>query len=406
MATSVTDTPWVHKHAPKRLADIVGHDAAIAKIATWLAGYRPGGKPLLLAGKPGIGKTSIAYALAREHDRELLEINASDSRNKDAIESIVGQAAVQASLFGANRIILVDEVDGVSGTKDRGGIAALVAVFEKSRYPIICTANDLTADKLKPLKKACVVVELADVAPADVVRHLRQIAEREGMRIDDQQLRALSQRAGGDVRSAVNDMQSLHGGMPVTKADVDALSERVGQEQIEHALMRVFKTTSADVARPAFEQVDEDVDGLLLWIDENIAREYKSPEDLARVFDALAEADKFFGRIRKWQYYRYYVYIYDLLTAGIALAKEKKAPGLVEYKRPERILKMWIYKQKNAKRESLAKALAAHTHTSAKRVRNDTLPFLQAIAKADKTFTKRLAAHYDLSDDDAAWLVK
>ena len=59
------------------------------------------------------------------------------------------------------------------------------------------------------------------------------------------------------------------------------------------------------------------------WVEENIPREYKKNPDIARAFDALSIADTFFGRIRRWQYYRFYVYIYNLLSAGIAIAKEE-----------------------------------------------------------------------------------
>ena len=175
---------------------------------------------------------------------------------------------------------------------------------------------------------------------------------------------------------------------------------------MKQALLRVFKTTSATVALPSFDNVDEDVDGLLLWIDENLPREYKTPQDLARGFDALAEADKYFGRIRRWQYYRYYVYIYNLLSAGIALAKEQKYPGMTEYKPTGRLLKIWIYNQKNAKRKKIATLLSPQLHTSSKRVRDDVLPYLKIIAQHDKKAAKELCATYDIDDETAEWFWK
>jgi replication factor C large subunit len=403
-AKRLSQIPWVHTYSPKRIGDVVGHERELAQVKRYLETYKPGQKPLLLIGRSGVGKTSIVYALAHELDLELLEINASDTRNKDAIQSIVGGAAAQQSLFFRKKVILLDEIDGLSGTQDRGGIPALVALFSKSRHPIICTASDATEDKLKPLIKASVVVPL-ELTHEQVLTRLSHIATREAVDIQHEHLTTISRRSGADLRSAINNLQSLHTGIAVTKDDVDLLTDRDARDEIQQGLLRVFKTSSADVALPAFQAVDEDVDTLMLWIDENLPRAYTHPDDLARALDALAEANKFFGRIRRWQYYRYYVYIYDLLTAGIATAKEHKYPGTPQFERPNRILKMWIYNQKNAKRKALSLTLAPHLHTSSKRIRHDVLPFLK-IACKDKKTRAAVIAQYDLDDDAAEWLGK
>ena len=393
--------PWVHKHSPKNTNDLVGHADAIVRVRKYLQSYKPGQKPILLLGRPGVGKTSMVHALAHELDMELLEVNASDSRNKDAIETVIGGASVQQSLFFRPKVILIDEVDGVSGQQDRGGVAALVALVPKSRFPLIFTANE-EADKLKPLMKISDVIDLNTLDHEHVLQRLTHIATAEKIDVDKEQLSAISRRSAGDLRAAINDLQSISHGVKITKEDVAQLDERESKEEIKSALLRIFKTTNADVALPAFDNVDEDVDGLLLWIDENIQREYKTPEDLARAFDALAEADKFFGRIRRWQYYRYYVYIYNLLSAGIAIAKDKKYPGNTEYKPTGRILKMWIYNQKNAKRKKIAQILAPQLHTSARRIRQDVLPYLKIILK-DKKKRAAFLQQYGIDDETAEW---
>src|SRR5690242_14895374 len=116
--------PWVYKYAPKNSNEIIGQNKAIQKIIAYVTTYKQGKKPLLLTGPPGIGKTSCVYAVAQELDREIIEVNASDTRSKDAITSLVGAASKQQSLFFRSRIILIDEIDGVSGMSDRGAIPA------------------------------------------------------------------------------------------------------------------------------------------------------------------------------------------------------------------------------------------------------------------------------------------
>lgn len=398
--------PWVHKHTPASGKEVVGHEQAIARLTNYLRTYKPGQKPIVLAGKPGIGKTSIVHALANELDMELLEVNASDERNKDAIESIIGSASVQQSLFFRQKAILIDEADGVSGQKDRGGVAALVALIPRSRFPLIFTANDAHSEKLKPLIKISEVIELDPPTHEQVRGRLAHIAKQEGIDFDDESLSAISRRCGGDLRAAINDMQSVARNERITKDDIELLDDREGREEVKAALLRIFKTTSAEVALPAFDNVDEEPDTLMLWIDENLPKEYKSAEDLARAFDALAEADRFFGRIRRWQYYRYYVYIYNLLSAGIATAKDKKYAGTTEYKPTSRILKMWIYNQKNAKRKKIAETLSPHLHTSSRRVRQDVLPYLKAAVQKDKALRKAVVEQYGIDPEAATWFEK
>lgn len=397
--------PWVRKHAPKRVADLVGHEEAARQALRHVRDYAPGGKPLILAGPPGIGKTSLVYAIAEELDRELLEVNASDARNKVVIEEVIGSASRQQSLFLRERVILLDEIDGLSGRADRGGVQALAKLIEGSRHPIICTANDADDDKLKALRKLSVTIDLAPPSPEQVASRLREIADEEKVEIGEAELKTLARRCAGDMRAAITDLQMLAGDGKVTKEEVDLISAREQKDAIEQALVRVFKTTSAELALPAFDAVDMQPGDVLSWVEENLPKVYAKPRDLARAMEEIALADRYLGRIRRWQYYRYYVYIYNFLSAGVALAKDEKYAGQIAIKRPSRGLSVWIYRRKNAKREQLASELAPQLHTSVRRVRSDVLPYLKVVYKnSSKEKRKRLLERYRISDDE--WLKK
>ncbi len=395
--------PWIRLYAPRRLDDIVGQDAAVSQLRRFVREFRKGAKPLLLHGPPGTGKSTAVHALARDLDLEVVELNASDARNKASINELLGAALGQQSLFAKGKLILVDEVDGLSGTKDRGGAPALLALCKESSFPIILAANDVEHPRLKTLKKASVLVAFHPLSPDAIATILRRVADAEGVTVDDATLKAIARRADGDARAAINDLQSLSGNGTVTAEDVASLGDREQRLALEQALLRVFKTTSAEVALPAFDNVDTNIDELFLWIDENLPRLYTKPDDLARAFDALAEADKFFGRIRRWQYYRFYVYIYNLLSAGIALAKSEKYPGAPSFKRSTRPLLIWMANQRNAKRKAIAEKLAAATHTSRRNVYNDVL-FLKPVFRAGKGGA--IAEALELDEDEAAWLAK
>ncbi len=399
-----THHPWTAKYAPIKRADLVGDPATFNKILEYVQKHKRGQKPIVLIGKSGIGKSTIPHIVAKELDLEILEVNAADSRNKEAIETIIGGAAAQQSLFFKGKLILIDEADGISGRNDRGGVQALLAIIPKSAHPIIITINE-EDDKLKSLLKVCNVLEI-ELTHDQVMQRLEHIAAAEKITIAKEQLSAIARKSSGDMRAAINDLQSIAGFGTITKEDVQLLDDRQAKEAMQQALLKIFKTTSAEIALPSLDNVDCDPDELIKWIDENLPREYQNPQDLARGFDALAEADKFFGRIRRWQYYRYYVYIFNLLTAGIALAKDKKYAKMTEYHPTGRILKIWIYNQKNFKRKKLAEGLAPHLHTSTKRIRQDVLPYLKITYKNDKKLGKALLEQYGLEEEAIEWLEK
>lgn len=396
-------SPWFRTHTPKKATEVVGQQQAVERVKRYVETFRKGQRPLLLHGPPGSGKTATIYALAEELDREVIEVNASDTRNKDAVNSLLGSALRQQSLFFKGKIVLVDEADGLSGNSDRGGVQALIALLVDARFPVIITANDAEAEKLKALKKACETIEYAPVAPKHIEELLKRIAKREKVTFDDEAVSAIARRSGGDCRAAINDLQTLSAGGTLTLDDLDALGDREQKEKLQNALLRVFKTTSAAVALPAFDNVDAEIDQLFLWIDENLPKEYKRPEDLARAYDALAEADRYFGRIRRWQHYRFYVYIYNLLSAGVALAKDEKYPGVKEYQRSSRLLSIWIMNQKNAKRKSVAEKLAARTHCSTKRATQEVMILKPLLASKDG---RAVAAELELDADEIAWVRK
>ena len=392
---------WIAKHTPKTSKEVVAHTAQVDRIRKYLTEYKRQ-KPVLLTGPSGSGKTSIVYALARELDLELIEVNASDVRNKDAILATVGQALKQQSLFLRTKLILVDEVDGVTGTQDRGGIPTLLDLIGNAHYPIIFTAGDAQHEKLKELRKACQVITLDPVPNEATIEHLKRIAHKEGFAVSEEVIKAVARRSGGDLRAAINDLQTVSGMHP---PDADALGDREQTSTIEEALLRVFKTTSADIALGAFENVDEELEKLMLWLDENVPREYEKPEDRARAYEALAQADRFFGRIRRWQHWRFLTYCSAFMTVGVALAKGEKYKKMIEYQRSGRPLSIWILNRALAKRKSIAEKIAAATHASTRRVLQDTMPYYRAACRK-KAFRDAMAAQFDLDSEEIEWLAR
>ncbi|HEY9702458.1 MAG TPA: AAA family ATPase, partial [Allocoleopsis sp.] len=134
--------PFTHKYKPKNTKEIIGQSKALDDVKLKISEYssKKVKKALLLYGPSGTGKTSTIHALAQELDLELIEVNASDTRNAAGLEEKIFPAIKQQSLFGKSKIILIDEIDGLSGTNDRGGPSSIVKLIEESPFPVILTA--------------------------------------------------------------------------------------------------------------------------------------------------------------------------------------------------------------------------------------------------------------------------
>jgi replication factor C large subunit len=397
--------PFTEKHRPRSGDEIQGHDQAVKQVREFITNYsRQKKKAILLHGPAGTGKTSLAVALAKEQDLELVEVNASDVRNKASIQETLGVAMQQKSLFGGDKLILFDEVDGLSGTKDRGGISAFTDLLKKSPYPVILTANNPWDKKFNTLRKHSQLIELKTLSYRSVLAVLKKVCEEEQIDADEEALKALARRAGGDIRGALTDLQTLSANKEFTKQDLEVLGVRRQAESTFQALQRILKGSDPQLARQAVDAVDENIDELMLWIDENVPREYTKPNDLVRAMDALSRADIHKGRIMRWQHWRFLVYQIDEMTAGVALAKDEKYSGFTKYQRSRRPLQYWRASSANKKKDAIAHKVAQKTHTSTKRAREDTLPYLSAILAKNKKHS--LIDAYELESDEVAWLAK
>ncbi len=396
-------SPWTKKYTPQKKDDIAGQDGAVDRVFSFVRDYNKGDKPLLLYGPTGTGKTVAAYTAGKKFDLEILEVNASDTRNKKSINSLVGESLKQKSLFSKGKLVIVDEVDGLSGRKDRGATSALGKLMKKSPYPVIIIANDISLKKLSSLKKKCRKVEFKPLSYKSILKRLEFIAKEENIEYDRKALKSIARWAGGDMRAAINDFQTAEFDGKLTKENLDVLGEREKTEKIKESLLRVFKTTKADIARGAFDNVDQDYDKVFLWIDNNLSKEYSKIEDLSEAYDCLSLADVFRGRIHRWQHYRFLVYIYDLLTAGIALSKKEKYKKKVTYERSKRLLKIWITNRKYSKRDSISEKLAEKTHSSKKRVLKDSYPYLLPLLSEKDS---DVAEFLELEDKEVEWVKK
>lgn len=369
--------PLCNRFLPKNKSELYGKAAEILEIESFVKNYKSGA--LLIHGPVGIGKTSFVYALAKEIGYEVIELNASDSRNKESVRSILGNSSKQMSLFAKGKIILLDEAECLSGNSDRGAMQEVVKLISESKWPVIITVNDIDSEKISEIKKKCRIV---DFGVRDNIKELLvKAAELHSVEYSLEAIDSLARQSGSDVRAAINDFQVLSA-LTGKLDSVDGLEQRDVTGKIEEALFLVFKSKKLDNVMEVFDNLDMDAKDVLSWLDENLPKEYSSL-DLITAYDRLSKADVHLGRIRRRQHWRFLVYAYAMLGPGVALAKCVKSNYSGKYNRSIRGLRIWQLNMKNLKRKEVSEFIATECHVSKKKA-FQMYPYLEkALAKAE-----------------------
>ena len=378
------------KYRIKSFSDIVGQEKAVIAVKEFLQQF-PKKKALVLYGPAGTGKTSLAIALAKENNLDILELNSSDLRNRAKLEETLKPATEQMSLFKKGKILIMDEVDGVTGT-DIGGIPELTRLIETTKFPIIMTCNDVWQSKLSPVRAKSKLVEMKTLPTSTISKILERICRLENIKENPHFLNQISIKSQGDVRAALNDLQAYSIGKDIT---IDSTEKRDIEENIFNILRKLFK--ERDPFLNLFDSSELSLDEIFLWIEENIPKEYKN-ETLTKAYYALAKADVFRGRIYKNQSWRFLIYQNIFQSAGISLAKPSILQGFTKYERPKRVLKIWLNNQKIAKKKTIAQKYARYVHCSTKRALRD-FPLIKPMLK-DLEIQNTLK----LSDEEIAYL--
>ena len=356
---------WAEKYRVEKFEEVKGQNAAITEVKNFFSYFPNDKKAVLLYGPAGTGKTSLAHVLKKEFDLEIFELNASDFRNKEQLDAKLKPASEQKSLFKKGKVILVDEVDGLSSRKDRGGLPELISLIDGSQFPVIVTANNIWDKNFNDLRKKCKLVNLKELNYNDIALILEEIAKKEKLQIDKQILISIAVRAKGDVRAAINDLQTL-------ASDKDSLSnylniaDRNKATDIFNALKYVFKEMIREDTLRIYDSVDMPLEKIFLWVEENIPNEYNN-EELYKAYEALSIADVFRGRIMRQRHWRFLIYQNIFLSAGISLAKSKPKTGFTHYQKPTRVLKIWMNNIKAKHKQTIIAKYANKVHCSKKK---------------------------------------
>jgi len=400
---------WVEKYRPKRVSEVVGNKDSVKAFVEWMRSWelgKPSKKAVLLYGPAGVGKTSLVLAYAREHGYDVVEVNASDWRNEERMRTVVGESSLQATLDGTTKkIILVDEVDGIAGREDAGGLSALRKIIDETRTPIALVANNPWDPRLASIRDRCLMLQFRRLRKSEVVKRLKEIASMEGIKVTDAALKKLAERSEGDLRSAINDLQAIASGRRVVDVDaVEALGERNRVREIFQALRIIFNTKSLRAARAALEGLEIDLDMVYAWLIENVPEQIPDPGELAEAYEALARADLFLAKASREQKWKLTRYAIPLMTGGVALARRTKPQGFVKFTFPSKIRLMQRSRAERELRSSIASKIAGKLHLSSSKAIIHMLPYISFIMSRGEQYAKAMAEYFEFRPSEVKYL--
>jgi len=398
---------WTEKYRPASLSELRGNDKAREGLREWAETWDDHHKAVILHGPPGIGKTSAAHALAADKGWPTIELNASDSRTKDVIERVAGEAAKSGTLTGGGdgrRLLIMDEADNIHGNADRGGSQAITSLVKEASQPMILIANEFY-EMANGLRNACEDVEFRGVSKRSILPVLRDLCRKEGIEFDSEALEQIAETNSGDLRGAINDLQALAEGKDRLTSDDVVTSERDTTEGVFDYLDTVIKHAGAQEALEASYDVDETPDDLINWIEDNMPKDYHG-EELVVAYEFLANADRWLGRVRATQNYSFWRYAGDNMTAGVAAARQEDKGGWTRYGPPTYWSKLGRSRGTRDKRDYIARKIAETNGVSMSTARRKIMPQLAVMTHhcTNRELTVAMTARYELDEEHVSFV--
>jgi len=373
---------WSEKYRPKNILEMIGNEEAKESFVNWLGKWIKGTKPLLLIGPPGIGKTTISLLGAKQFGYDMIGLNASDVRSKQRIQEILGPVLGSAGIFG-KPMIFVDEVDGIHGRSDYGGVEALVEILKEPTVPIVLAANSDTSDKMKAIKKVTTTIKFRPLPPRLLRFYLEEILRREGTSLKIGNIIKLVIDSRGDMRSMLNSVQALVTGF---EPQIDRSFETTN---VEDSINAFFKAKSPDEARAILYSLRIDPREKVNAFYSSVITSPISKDLLKEMLDVISEADVLYGKIVRNQEWRLLRYLDSIL---LRLYKEGVPIRYSQFNLPWAMLNRLRWDGRAIK--ELATSLAKRMHVSRSTFSTFYLPYLLYCIK-NKTLEIDLADSYN-----------
>jgi len=342
-------------------------------------------------------------------DYDLIELNASDTRNSKGLESRIRPMFDNASIFGKKMLLFLDEVDGISSREDAGGMEFLIRMIKEPIIPIIMAAN-LRVTKIKELVKVCKVIEFNPIPPRLLMLFLDYVLKKENKKSDLDQKVSIVNNSHGDVRSLLNGAQSKFAGYNTTREDAfeidiaDAINGYFSSGNQEDA--KTFLLQADAVYRdPRFGMsTEERRKDMINALFSSIVSSKIDLDSLASILDVLSKADIIVGRIgenRQWSLLRY---IDNIIAYGLFQNSRNKGIKYNQYGLSWPIMGPIFVRGMSMK--NLLLKLAQENHTSTSIFGSIYLPYLIRVMIDNEVNPKDFVKALNLDEKSGEALAK
>ncbi|MHA2277087.1 MAG: replication factor C large subunit, partial [Candidatus Kariarchaeaceae archaeon] len=397
----MVNLPWVEKYRPNSRNDLVGNEEVIDQLQKFLKNwkYKTSKPAILLLGPPGCGKTSATHAIANDLGYIVTEVNASDTRSKNRIRDTlrITSEFQRLDYEDKKQLILMDEIDGLSGRFDRGGLNEFINILKMTRYPIVCTANDPESDKIDTLIRKMKIrkLEFHRLEEYEVIELIERISNLENVKVDENIIERIAENSSGDIRAALNELESLAYGKNLGK-----LEKRDKARLLTDSFNDLYKAKNFYQASQVWRNAPSTYLPLLLHLFDQTSKQCKTTDELYQSYSQIANADLVLTRIMKTQNWALLKYFFSFIGPGIALSKDPKYHNRIHKlnKLPNQFKLRGIAKSKHKKAIELAPKVVPNLHISKRKfVYEEFNLFVKIVTGINGAM---IAAWLDLEDED------